>query len=323
MYKRVLFWLGNSRLFSLPMTIMSWLVVFIYALKDGGNILNGILALIGIAFAHLATNLFDDYVDYRTLSKETAFKENNEKSKCSYIKEGKATLNELLKVVIIYCSIAFIIGIILTFRSGLGVVLLALIGGCIVLTYAKLSSNGFSELAVGTAFGPLLFEGTYYVMCKKFSPEVFILSIAVVVFTVGLVYMNNVLDYEKDIECGKKSLCCRLGDTNLIATGLVVLYSVGYLMCFVLMFWFKNIFYCLPLITVILVYQLYNSVKTFYADKNNIPEIKWWNFPMGNKTNIIKSGTTPFYFRLYFARNIMIWFSAFIIFAIFMQNSQA
>lgn len=323
MLKTILFWLNNSRLFSLPMTFMSWIIVFLYALKHDGNIVNGILALIGISFAHLATNLFDDYVDFRALSKDEEFMKSTVKSKCAYIKNGQATLNQLLSVVCIYCLIAFIIGIILTLRCGTGVVYLSILGGLIVLSYAKLSSNGFSELAVGTAFGPLLFEGTYYVMCKRFSPEVFILSVAVVVFTVGLVYMNNVLDYEKDIECGKKSLCCRLNDTNLIASGLLVLYSIGYLMCFVLMFWFKNIFYCLPMITGVLVYQLYNSVKTYYADKNNIPEIKWWNFPMGNKTNIIKSGTAPFYFRLYFARNIMIWFSAFIIFAIFMQNSQA
>ena len=64
MIKRILFWLNNSRLFSLPMTVMSWLVIFLYSVKSGGNIINGLAALIGISFAHLATNLFDDYTSY-------------------------------------------------------------------------------------------------------------------------------------------------------------------------------------------------------------------------------------------------------------------
>ena len=111
MTKRFLFWLNNSRLFSLPMTVMSWLIVFLYSLKSGGNIFNGILALIGIAFAHLATNLFDDYVDYKTEISKPAKTQISGKSKCEYLKTGKATVSELLKVIVIYCSIALIIGL--------------------------------------------------------------------------------------------------------------------------------------------------------------------------------------------------------------------
>ena len=96
MIDKILFWLKNSRIFSLPMTVLSWLVVFAYAIKHDGNIFNGIIALIGIACAHLATNLFDDYVDYKSLP------ENSQKCKCAYIKEGKATLRNVLHFVIIY-----------------------------------------------------------------------------------------------------------------------------------------------------------------------------------------------------------------------------
>ena len=67
MMNKICFWLKNSRLFSLPMTILSWLVIFVFALKNGGNIFNGLVALIGISCAHLATNLFDDYIDYKSL----------------------------------------------------------------------------------------------------------------------------------------------------------------------------------------------------------------------------------------------------------------
>lgn len=50
------------------MTLLSWLVIFVYSLKFNGNVINGLAALVGIACAHLATNLFDDYMDYKKLS---------------------------------------------------------------------------------------------------------------------------------------------------------------------------------------------------------------------------------------------------------------
>ena len=62
-----------SRIFSLPMTIQSWLVIFVFSLIDSGNILYGILALLGICFAHLGANIFDDYIDYKSLIKQVNF----------------------------------------------------------------------------------------------------------------------------------------------------------------------------------------------------------------------------------------------------------
>ena len=130
MIKKIWFWLCASRLFSLPMTILSWLVIFVYSLVlYGGNILNGILALIGISFAHLATNLADDYFDYKQMLKDGNMMSTVVKNKCIYIKDGTATLNDVMKVVIIYCLIAFFTGVILFFRSGVDVLWLALIGG--------------------------------------------------------------------------------------------------------------------------------------------------------------------------------------------------
>ena len=45
-FKRVMFWLENSRIFTVPMSIFSWLVAFTFAYTNGGNWFYGILALI-------------------------------------------------------------------------------------------------------------------------------------------------------------------------------------------------------------------------------------------------------------------------------------
>ena len=281
MIKNICFWLKNSRLFSLPMTLLSWLVVFVYALKLGGNVLNGMLALVGISFAHLATNLFDDYVDYKNLP------ENSQKCKCAYIKDGSATINDVLKVVIAYLVIAAGMGLVLFLRCGFPVVILAIIGGIITLIYAKLSQRGLSELAVGTAFGPLLFEGVYFVMTGRFSWSVFVMSVAVVMFTIGLMYVHTVLDFEGDMNVHKMTLACRLGDKNKAINGVLILYGIAYVATILLGLMLKNYYIYASFLLVPLVFKLYNSLKTYTCGG----EVK------------------EFYFRLLQARNLMVYYS--------------
>ena len=309
MMNRILFWFKNSRPFSIPMTVLSWLVVFIYAMKYGGNVTRGILALIGIIFAHLATNLYDDYVDYKSSLKSGSFQKISGKTKCEYIKRGQATLAELLKVIVVYCAIASVAGIYLAFTAGWPVILLAAIGGLITLTYPKISAAGFSELYVGIAFGPLLFEGVYYVMCRGFSLEVLLLSLAVVSFTVGVVYMNNFLDYDNDLAEGKKSICLRFRDKQKAAMGLLYLYSAGYVFCMILTLYSWDYVYYIPAITMLLAYRLYLSAKEYATNKDFVPAVRWWYYPLENWGNIQKSGNASFYLRLFLSRNLMVWFS--------------
>lgn len=281
MINNICFWLKNSRLFSLPMTLLSWLIIFVYSLKLGGNVLNGVLALVGISFAHLATNLFDDYVDYKNLP------ENSQKCKCAYIKDGSATISDVLKVVLIYLAIAISMGFILFLRCGFPVVVLAIIGGIITLIYAKLSQRGLSELAVGTAFGPLLFEGVYFVMTGRFSWTVFVMSVAVVIFTIGLMYVHTVLDFEGDMNVHKMTLACRLGDKNKAINGILILYGIAYVATILLGLMLKNYYIYVSFLLVPLVFKLYNSLKTYTCGG----EVK------------------EFYFRLLQARNLMVYYS--------------
>ncbi len=289
MIKKILFWLENSRIFSLPMTLLSWLVIFVYSFKEGGNILNGIVALIGITFAHLATNLFDDYIDYKKLT------ENSQKCKCAYIKEGKATLKDVLNVVLIYCTFACLAGFFLFIRCGLPVIVLAFIGGIITLIYAKLSQNGLSELAVGIAFGPLLFEGVYFVMCGGFSFVVLILSLAVVMFTVGLLYVHTILDFEGDMCAHKKTLVCRIGNKSKALKGIFVVYGLGYFFTAILAFMLKNYFILVTFLLFPFVFDIYRSLQSF----------------------VCGGDTKEFYYRLLKPRNLMVYYSLLICILLF------
>lgn len=304
--KRVWFWLENSRIFSIPMSIFSWLVVFIFALIQGGNWFFGILALIGICCGQLATNLFDDYLDYKVLLKKGTL-QNSTKAKCRYITNGEATLEQVFRVVCIYCAIAMLMGAILLYFTGLPVLIFAILGGILVLIYSKMSMVGLSELAVGLAFGPILFGGVYWVMTQTLSAEIFIIGTVVVMFTIGLLYTHTLLDFDGDMESHKKTLCCRIGNKNLAVIGLGVIYALGYGLLFaaVVLKYLPSIF-LIAFFTIPLAIELIVSVLMYNYDKNILPEKKFWHFPAENIEKLKEQGTYSFQFRLYQARNLMI-----------------
>ena len=102
---KIKFWFNAARGYSLQMSIMSWSIPFLFGFVDRGSILNGIIALIGIIFAHLGVNLFDDFSDYLTekskIKKGLIDDFSFQKGKCAYLFNGEANLKQLFVVVCI------------------------------------------------------------------------------------------------------------------------------------------------------------------------------------------------------------------------------
>ena len=174
---------------------------------------------------------------------------------------------------------------------------MALIGAFISLCYAKLSKFGFSEIAVGCAFGPLLFEGVYFVMTGEFSYEVLIMSLAVVSFTIGLMYTHTVLDYEGDVKCGKKTLAARTGTKNRAVNGIFVVYGLGYVFTAITAILLQNYFIFSTYFLIPLVIDIYKSLKTFQCGGE----------------------VCEFYKRLLKARNLMVFYSLLFAFSIILE----
>ena len=213
-FDRVLFWYRNSRPYTIPITFLSWLVAFIYSLKSGGDICYGIISYFGIAIVHLVTNLADDYFDYVRLSKDKSFISSAKDSKCRYLKQGLCNLDELKNVILFMLFVAALIGVYLFFAAGKYVLIFALTALFIALFYSKLSSCGLGDIAVIIAYGPLMYEGVFYVMTGNFSSEIIILSFACALFVNSILYSSMILDYDEDYTCGKLTLCTRLKSKN-------------------------------------------------------------------------------------------------------------
>lgn len=306
-----------SRVFSLPMTIMSWLVIFIYSTLNAGNKLYGILALIGICFAHLATNVLDDYFDYKSLIKQVGFDKkeyikNSQKTKCRYLISGMISESELLLLAFSYLIIAGIIGIFLFIKCGMGVVYFTLLGGIIVLLYSLLSKIRLSELAVGIAYGPALFGGVYYVMTKTYSWEVFVLCAPSMIVTIILLYIHTVMDYEFDLNEGHNTIANTFNsqlDSLVVLKWLLILAYISpiFLCIFDILDWQVFMVY----LTIPLAIDLYKSMEDYSANPESIPEHKWYHFPMEDMR-----GAPAFMTRMYQSRNLMIYYSLFLTLAI-------
>lgn len=319
MFKKISFWLNNARIYSLPITLLNCLVIFIFALKQNGNPLFGLLAILGSGLVHMATNLIDDYFDYKILIKDENFINSAQNCKCLYLKTGQATVKELKIAILTFLSIAAIIGGILFFTSGYYVALLALIGLIVALTYQKLSLKGLGEVAIIIAYGPLLYEGIYYVMTSHFSLEVLLLSLACAMFTNTILYAHMLMDFDGD-ECShKKTLCRYLGTKTNALNFILFFYISAFILISYLALKIQNYWYFLGLLTIPMIIDLYKSLSDFNKDKTNIPKIFPWHYPLDNWENVSKTPDAPFYFRFFYSRNIVTNFMLLICLAILLK----
>ncbi|MBR1425368.1 prenyltransferase [bacterium] len=306
--EKIIFWYKNSRPYSIPITLLSWLLIFVFSLKSGGNAFLGLIALVGILLTHLSTNLADDYFDYKRLQFDEFFLNSTKEIKCKYLKEGKASITDLRNVIIGMLSFAALIGAILFFASGFYVAIFALIGLIIALSYSAFSSRGLGDIAVIIAYGPLMYEGVFYVMTGKLSLEVLILSIAAGTMVNTVLYAHMLMDYDEDVISNKTTLCTRLGSKNNALKGLIIFYILGYSMLGIMAVRCSNILYLLPILTLPLVFDLYKSLNIYNNDKTIIPCSHFWHFPLDNWKELSKNPNASFFFRFLFARNIVTYF---------------
>lgn len=206
--KKVLIWYECLRAYALPMSIMAWLIPFCAGVFDGGNKAYGILALLGIIFAHLGANLFDDVIDYKKFlkNKEENSALNLKKGKCKFFFDGTLTVKKgaLIAFSLFFC--ACLIGLFFVYLYKFPVIILMTVTGILCLFYPKSGYYGLSEIIIGTIYAPLLFTGVYYVMTGAFSQKLEWISLAFALVTLTLLYTDFFLDYTSDKEGGKRTL---------------------------------------------------------------------------------------------------------------------
>lgn len=311
-----MFWLKSARGYSLPMSIMSWSVPFLFAGIEGGNILYGLLSLVGILFAHAGVNLFDDLIDYKIEKRniEKGLKENFDlqKGKCSYLLNGEASLNDLAIVISVCLAIAVLCGIFLAIKTGIAVIYIMIIAGFIGILYPLLSFVALGEVAVAIMFAPLLYSGVYYVMTQTFSAELIPLAISTGLLTVGLLHAHMFLDIDFDKKSKKVTLCSLAGNRQNAVKNQVILMVLAYLNILVMIFFGLPKIYILSFLSIPTAIILFKLMKCDCLKSRKRIRTNIFFGPLGNLKKYENLDVRAFIIKFSVARNVMVEFTTLI-----------
>ena len=237
---KISFWAEITRAYSFPMSVMSWLVPFIFGICDGGNIFYGIIALFGILSAHAGTNMFDDFADFliekRKIDKGLKTEFNFQKGKCRLLINGSITLKKFFAVIVFFFMTALLCGVFLFLKSGAEILYVVIPAAVLALLYPFCSYVALGEVVVATMFSPLLYSGVYFVMTGSFSSELFPLAVSTGLLTVGLLHAHMLLDFDFDKKNKKVTLCSIAGSKkNSLKTQILIEFLA----------YFNILFYCM------------------------------------------------------------------------------
>ena len=128
------------------------------------------------------------------------------------------------------------------------------------------------------------------------------------------------MDYEYDLNEGHWTIANRFDSQLDSLVVLKILLILAYL---------SVIFLCvaditdwqvfLTYLTIPLALDLYKSLKEFSCNPSELPEHKWYHFPMENMKSFEENGEASFMVRMYQSRNLMIYFSLLLVFGMILS----
>ncbi|MDR2684390.1 MAG: prenyltransferase, partial [Prevotellaceae bacterium] len=233
------FWFDNARPTSLPQSVLPATTALFLSIHSEGFVWwIAVLAVIGVAFAHLGLNLFDDYFDAKR--KKQTYREELVHTgmrarigKTPYLTLGQATENQLLAACSVFCGIAVLIGGAIFLFRGINIFYIVAITAIIGIQYSapplRLSYHGLGEAVICVIFGCLNMIGTGFAASGEFSKELFLLSLPVGLLVMNIVYIHSILDFLPDKEVGKRTLAVLLNNQKAMLALLFFVIFVPFL----------------------------------------------------------------------------------------------
>jgi 1,4-dihydroxy-2-naphthoate octaprenyltransferase len=314
-------WLRNSRMIALPQSLLPAITAAILALDAPTfSPYLAIIAVVGVVFGHLSSNLFDDYFDHRKNRSDyrnVLFHKGMRAriGKCPYLLSGENTIGQLLAACIVFGVIAIIAGLVILLYRGNVILIWAAIAAILGVSYSgypfRFSYHGLGEIVIGLMFGPLAMTGVYYAACGTLASNVIWLSIPIGLLVFNIVYSHAIMDFIPDKEINKRTLAVVLNSN-------IGMLSVSAISCFVpfvllalgvvfgyLNAWYLSAFLTLPM-AINLFYLMVQYIK--HPDKTFSP--RFWMGPMSRDWKEKKEyGVDWFAIRWLLARNLVSFFS--------------
>lgn len=179
-----------------------------------------LISLIGIAFAHLSLNLFDDYFDFKNAEQgdRSALVREGFRAmtaKCPPLQDGSVSPKKWLLVSCLFGAIACCFGLPVLIIRGLPILWVVLGVAVLGIFYSapplKLGYHGLGELIIGAIFGPGIFIGMSLAASGEFHLSEVLFSIAMGLIVVNILYVHSIMDYAADTKAGKRTLAWLVG----------------------------------------------------------------------------------------------------------------
>lgn len=167
------------------------------------NWLTGIMGLIAVIFVGLGIEGMNEYFDSR-IGGDRVF---------ASVRRTGAWWH--LPLGLVSFAIASILAVSLAMILGWGVLIFAMCGGVVALSYLippiRLSHRGLGEVAIALGYGPGLTLGGFYLQTGQLTWDVLVLSLVPGLAMFAMALANEVTDYYGDLLVGKKNLIVRAG----------------------------------------------------------------------------------------------------------------
>ncbi len=221
-------WVLATRPWSFAMTAISVGVGGAVAALDGlFDVGLFVLTLIGAVCVHGATNLINDYFDYksgvdRPGAPTTLYRPHP-------LVQGLISPRAVLWVSLGLYAIAALIGLALIALRGVELLWFILIGAIASFFYTagpiKYKYIALGEFSVFLMWGPVIVGGTYFVQRGSLSPEAVLISVPFGLLVALVLLANNLRDIAYDRSAGITTIGTLLGPqkTRLLYQGLILL----------------------------------------------------------------------------------------------------
>lgn len=334
--KKVKTWLLNSRSVSLVQSVMPAVLAVILLIGNKNfNVCLALLSVVGVACAHLAMNLIDDYFDYKAdlmEGREKAIRKGFKAytAKYPYLTDGSATVSDLRKAIAAFSLIAIACGVAVfaywTGKNGFGgaggswqivaiVAATAFLGFFYSAPPIKFCFWGMGEIVIGVIFGPLLMLGMSYAVVGSIVPDVAVLSIPVGMLVINILYTHSVIDREGDEASDKITLAGLLKSDGLkLAMSALLNFGPFAVVLLGVVLGKVHWAYIFVVPSVVRGIWLYNSLVKFVRGE----EFSTKNPPkflgnMGNLAKYCELGLDWFLVRWFTARNLLSGFCVIVI----------
>ena len=192
------------------------------------SILKFILFLLACLLIQAATNLFNEYYDY----KHGLDKIDSEGISGSIVK-GNLSSREVMVGALVLYALAFVLGLILTFITSFYVLLVGVV--CMLAGYFytggryPIAYSPFGEVVSGFFMGTIIISLSFYFQTGYVNADIIVVSLPLFIMIGAILLANNIRDLDNDKESGRRTYAILVGRNNAIKT-LAISFIVVYLL---------------------------------------------------------------------------------------------